>query len=466
MIKIARFICILCTLPFTILLSQTVTIEAKVSHLPAGKVFISEIRGEEHRMIDSLFVSGELIRLNLKDPLPGVYRITLGKSMRAAYLNEDPRFFDIIVNRESEIILETDFNFPSGKMNVVSSEENKLYYTFLQLYTDYRKKLGHLLPLFSVYSTDDPFYPDFKAATDRLQRNYTDSILVFSERLPGSLVSSIMKFSLLPAVDPSVGFAEMTAFLKVHFFDLVTFTDERLIRSQVFTQKIIEYLGLFGNNSLTQSEQEMQYISAVDLIMERASYNEKVFDFVLGFLVDGFDRLKMENVLVHLAENYVEKGCETENKKIMEQRLSGYKKMAAGNIVNDIVLLDQNGKSRRLTELKNKYVLVVFWATWCPHCSKLLPDIKSWYMNNPDIDLGIYSVSIDTSRFEWEEHLLMNDYPFINVCNFQGWEGKVAADYNIYATPTMFILDRNRKILSKPLTFREFRREIERIVSN
>ena len=77
--------------------------------------------------------------------------------------------------------------------------------------------------------------------------------------------------------------------------------------------------------------------------------------------------------------------------------------------------------------------------------------------------IGIFSVSIDTSRFDWEENLLLNNYPWISVCNLQGWEGKVASDYNIYATPTMFLIDRNRKILGKPLTFREFRRDVEKL---
>jgi len=35
------------------------------------------------------------------------------------------------------------------------------------------------------------------------------------------------------------------------------------------------------------------------------------------------------------------------------------------------------------------------------------------------------------------------------------WDGKVAKDYNIFATPTMFLIDANRKILAKPETFEE-----------
>ena len=443
--------------------AQPVRIEATVNQLPAGRVFLSQIRGEEHKVIDSLLVSGGVARFNLKDPLPGVYRITLGKSLKSNFYDDDPQFFDLIVNAENTIIIKTDFNYPFDSMKIITSEENQLYYEYLKISNDYKNKAGHILPLFSIYKPDDSFYNEIKNEFARLQRNYTDALMSLANMKPGSLASSMIRFSLIPEVDPSEGFPEMTTFLKSHYFDLVSFADERLINSQVYTQKILEFMSFFRSQNISQTEQEDNFIDAVDVIMERVSYNEQVFDFILGFLVDGFDRFKMEKVLVHLAENYVERGCETDSKKIMEQRLEAYKRMAVGNSVNDIVLLDMDGKSRRLSELKNDYVLVIFWASWCPHCTRLLPEIKKWYENERNIDLGIYSVSIDTSRFDWEEHLLLNNYPWIDVCNLQGWEGKVASDYNIYATPTMFLIDRNRKILGKPLTFREFRREVEKM---
>ena len=58
---------------------------------------------------------------------------------------------------------------------------------------------------------------------------------------------------------------------------------------------------------------------------------------------------------------------------------------------------------------------------------------------------------------------MVNSLPWVNVREPGGWDGKVARRFNIYATPTMFILDRNRKILAKPVTYRDFKKEMERI---
>lgn len=444
---------------------QNVKIEATVNQLPAGKVFLSQIRGERHKIIDSVFVSNNIVRFNIKDPSPGVYRVILGKSLKADFLNEAPQFFDLVIDKENIINLKTDFNFPIDSMQILNSFDNQIYYEYLKKSQIYRTKAGHLLPLFSIYKQDDSFYNDLKKEFFRLQKDHTDSLVYWAANTPGSIVSALIKFSLLPAVDPAEGFYNITEFLKSHYFDLVTFSDERLIFSQAFTQKILEFLNLYRISESDPGLQEELYIKAVDIIMERASYNEKVFDFVLNFLIDGFDQSKMEKVLVHLAENYVEKGCETDSKKILDQRLEAFKRMAPGNKVNDIALMDIDGKTKKLSDLKNDYILIIFWATWCPHCTRLLPELKKWYENDKTIDLEIFSVSIDTSRFDWEENLMMNNYPWINVCNFQGWEGKVASDYNIYATPAMFIINRQGQILAKPLIFREFKKEIDKISS-
>jgi thiol-disulfide isomerase/thioredoxin len=445
------------------LFSQPVRIEATVKGMPAGRIYLSQIKGEELKNVDSMLVSGEIFRFNLKDPHPGVYRLTLGKTKKSSYFEEDPQFFDLIVNSEDLIQVNTYFNFPIEGMEVISSIENKLFYEYLKVSSIYKNQGAALLPLFGIYSSTDTFFNALNTEFARMQKDYNEKLTHLASDVPGSFASAYIKMNLIPQVDPSKGYDAMNSFLRAHFFDLTLFNDPRLIYSQAYTQKILEYLSFYRKPDLTQSEQEDLFIEAVDRIMERASYNEQVFEFILGYLIDGFDHFKMEKVLVHLALNHVEKGCETDSKKIMDQRLEAYKRMAIGNEVKDIVLLDMDGNTRRLSDLKNEYILVVFWSSWCPHCIKLLPEIKEWYVNEKNADLEVYAVSIDTSRFDWESNVLMHEYPWINVCNLQGWEGKATSDYNVYASPTMFLIDRNRKIIAKPTTFREFRRDVDKL---
>jgi thiol-disulfide isomerase/thioredoxin len=140
--------------------------------------------------------------------------------------------------------------------------------------------------------------------------------------------------------------------------------------------------------------------------------------------------------------------------------LEGYEKMAPGKKAPDILIPEEDGRQLRLYDLDHDYILVLFWASWCPHCTSFLKQLNTWYRDK-SIDIEVFAVSIDTSRFAWEEQCMIGSYPWINTLSNAGWDGKAPKDYNVYATPMLFLLDRERKIIAKPLTFKEFKKEIE-----
>lgn len=442
--------------------AQDYSLNARIKNGKLGKCYLAGFKDGKTELLDSITPTGEdIVFVMKKSYKPGVYRIILGQKNEEGFYNPSPAHFDFIFNSEN-IRLEADHNKLVGTMKVLSSKENEVFYAFLNKLYPYKDKFFLLGSLLDQYSQSDPFYAALSDEFINVQQNYSKDCSDLMQKYPKSLSASVLQSNLTPIIQPSIRGVHLKNFYKEHYFDLTSFADERLINSQVYTGKILEFLGFYGDPGLSSEEQESEYIKAVDIIMDKASINPRVYDFVLNYLIDGFDELKMEKVLVHLGENYVEGGCETDSKKLMEKRLEGYKKMAAGKNAPDIIMLDNKGKQVRLYDLKNEYVLVLFWASWCPHCTKMLPQIKKWYVSRP-LDLEIFSVSIDTSRFEWEEALMMNNYPWINTCTFAGWDGKAAKDYNIYATPTMFLLDRERKIIAKPLTYREFKREIDKL---
>jgi thiol-disulfide isomerase/thioredoxin len=212
-----------------------------------------------------------------------------------------------------------------------------------------------------------------------------------------------------------------------------------------------------------QSEQEDLFIEAVDHILIKTNQDPDVYAFILDYIIRGFEKFKFEKVLNHIADHYLNESCETENKSLMQKRLGAYRKMALGNTAPDIIMEDINGNIVALSGVDHEYTLVLFWASWCPHCNSMLPELKKWYNEERIVDMEIFAVSIDTSHADWHNMVISEQLPWINCNEPGGWYGKVAMDYNLYATPTMFILDRNRKILAKPVTFYEFRKETEKL---
>lgn len=51
------------------------------------------------------------------------------------------------------------------------------------------------------------------------------------------------------------------------------------------------------------------------------------------------------------------------------------------------------------------------------------------------------AVSLDTVKSDWKIFVEKNNLNWFNVCDTQGWNGKAAIEYYIYATPAMFLVD-------------------------
>lgn len=120
-----------------------------------------------------------------------------------------------------------------------------------------------------------------------------------------------------------------------------------------------------------------------------------------------------------------------------------YRKMAVGKTAPDIELND-----KKLSQVKNKYKLVVFGASWCPNCQADYPKLKEKYESlKKKYDLEMVYISIDTDKKVFEEYY--KEAPFITFCDTKGWETQAAKDYHVFATPTYILLDKELKILSK-----------------
>ena len=201
-------------------------------------------------------------------------------------------------------------------------------------------------------------------------------------------------------------------------------------------------------------------MEAVDVIMANVAPVEELRTYVTDYLIEGFNSFQMEEIQTYILDNYVDELCRTDVTEMARERTEGYRKMALGEQAPDLVVTDRENRLVQLSKLDHDYVAVVFWATDCPHCTRLIPRLAEWYREDRERDIEVVAISIDTLPAVWEQFLSVHDLPWINANEPLGWKGKAPTDYHVYATPTIFLMDHKRRILAKPFTWRDFRKAL------
>jgi thiol-disulfide isomerase/thioredoxin len=83
---------------------------------------------------------------------------------------------------------------------------------------------------------------------------------------------------------------------------------------------------------------------------------------------------------------------------------------------NDFMLKDTNGKKYTLSQYKGKWVIVNYWATWCPPCLEEVPDLVALYDSRKNKDVMIFGVAFDYQNAkevaEYVDDMLIS-YPIV-----------------------------------------------------
>jgi thiol-disulfide isomerase/thioredoxin len=73
----------------------------------------------------------------------------------------------------------------------------------------------------------------------------------------------------------------------------------------------------------------------------------------------------------------------------------------------DFLLSGLDGTPHRLSDHRGKWVVVNYWATWCPPCRKEMPELEQFYQADPmhAVVLGVNMEDVDETRLrEFVDH--------------------------------------------------------------
>jgi peroxiredoxin len=155
---------------------------------------------------------------------------------------------------------------------------------------------------------------------------------------------------------------------------------------------------------------------------------------------------------------------ESKYTKTLSDRLSSMRTTAIGSVAPDFTLPTPEGGSMALSELRGKYVLIDFWASWCAPCRKENPNVVRMYNQYKDKGFEIFGVSLDQSRDKWLKAIADDKLTWPQVSDLKGWESSAAQLYQVDAIPQTILLDKEGKIIAKGLRGEELEAKIASLV--
>jgi thiol-disulfide isomerase/thioredoxin len=105
-----------------------------------------------------------------------------------------------------------------------------------------------------------------------------------------------------------------------------------------------------------------------------------------------------------------------------------------------------------------------FWASWCVPCRASNKRLTKLYPKYKDQGFEIFSVSLDDNLEDWKKAIRKDKVSWLQVIDPRGWEAQTARDWNIYALPTSFLIDKSGKLIAMDLEGRELESAVKELL--
>ena len=482
---------IILSIVFSSTLLNAQKIKFKVEGLSDTTVNLVRYHGQKLYYADTAVIKKGFVEFDGSKQKPGILALFLpGQKM-----------IEFIYNNE-EIYIETEASDLVGKSVVKKSEENKIFLDYVKFISSERQKANLLVEQRKEFKEGSSQYKSITARIDETTSNvvkYQNDIVANN---PTKLVSKIVKMSM-DIVIPDAPKDEKGNILdsnfkfnyfRTHYFDNIDFTDDRLVKTPVFHNKIENY---FSKNMMIQHWDTI--INYAFKLCDQFDPKSEMYQYTVSWITSTYEQsniMGMDKVFVMMGERYYcaldangkpkAHWMPAEKLETLCEKVETQKRLVMGAQAPNIILRDTTDVNWvNLYNVDAEYTILYFWDPECGHCKKITPKLQTLYEKKfkaRNVEIFAVGKAIDKDFDKWKKFIRDNNMQFINVAVTNALY-KAALDdarmfvpkyttieslnyqqtYDIYSTPKVFVLDKDKKIIAKSLTISQLEDLIDRL---
>ncbi len=364
-------------------------------------------------------------------------------------------YFEFLIGEQNFSIEATSPDFVTT-MKLQNSKTNEGFYK-LQRFTKAMKEKSKLITQALDSTATDAQKDDAKAKLKDLNTEVKTFQTQLKKEYAGTFLAKIITLMQSPSVPIIPDSVENKAlfryeYYKSNFWNDINIADPGLLRTPLLDAKIKEYL---DDVVIQQSD---SVIKEVDLLIAKTTTNKEAFRYLLITLVNKYESSKVidfDKVFVHIIESYYLTGKANEwtDKETLDKlrnRVAMIKPNFIGNDAPQLILWDTLGNEINLRDIEAEYTVLYFYSPDCGHCIKKTPVLYEKYPDLVAKGVEILAICTETDEKKWKDFIIKDDLGWINLADLES-KTYVKYYYDIRSTPTVYILDKDKKIILKKI---------------
>lgn len=427
------------------------TVSATFFNLPQQKVYLNAYTGFYYEIIDSVMMSQDK-RVEFNTPMKkGMYALETEYGNNVEFLYDDAPI-KIVVR---DIYEENTIGF-------IDSQTNNDWKQYQNMKEQTLNSLNLLKPILRDYDKKSEFYIKSLNEYQQLQDefiSFTDSLILHE-----NYASTLIRVDRFPSINLNDDFKKQRNDLIANFFNDVDFNDSSLIPTDVLSNKIFDFLSIQQPAGQSRDQQLMTYILAVDNVLYRASVNYDVYKYVFQFIMELFNDLGVNEVVDYMTRMpYLEEmNCAESQYDELQSIVEFNSRVKIGGLAENISGKTIFDKDFSLYDIENDFIIVYFWSYSCEHCRENIKDLKIFLEKNHNFSLVAVTVKGDLKKVR----NLVKKEKIVGYFYHDGleWNSPCVDDYAVSATPSFFLLDKDKRILYKPFDFKELNEFVNLII--
>ncbi len=441
-------------------------IDVEVEGFAGDSMFLANYFMDKQYIVDTVIAESGKATFRGEDVLPeGTYLLVLPP---------DNEYAQIMLDSDQQFGLKTDVADLAGAMRVDGSEENELFYGYLNFITRMRPRADSLRAVQQDSTLLAATRESAKNEGLKLDEQVKQHQAEIRERHPGSMTAALLRTMVEPELPTFTGTeAEQQEaryhYYKNHYFDGVDLGDPRALRSTWLDQRVSDYI----ENLVVPAPDSIS--KELDMILDRMRPAPETFRFYTSKFLNDYAASKivgMDAVYVHLGKKYYVGGeadwvDSTTLAKIAEN-VATLEPLLIGKPAPPLTLKLRDESDFVLHDTDAKFTVLFFYDPECSHCKKQTPFVIEFAEKYRD--KGVKTVAV-CSKFApnvgdcWtyvDENEGMKE-AIVNTAD-PYHKSKYKVVYDITSTPQIYVLDKDKKIVSKRISAEQLPEVLDRML--